>query len=108
MALSKAMERKAPTTVEERTWRANIETPRGGDYSIQVYRQISYLDEDGEVVGKTELNTTPVSRMAKDIVKESVTLPDGTEVPAALILAALPLFFDRWAEEDASKPKDGL
>lgn len=47
-------------------------------------------------------NLTAINRMAADMVSESVTLPDGTVVPAALILAALPLFFDRWAEEDAA------
>lgn len=105
MAITKPIETKPAASVEERTWRANIETPRGGEYSIQVYRQFTHLDEDGEVVGEPKLSTKTINRMAKDIAKESVTLGDGTVVPATLLFAALPLFFDRWAEEDAALPE---
>jgi hypothetical protein len=92
---------KPPVTLEERTWRANIETPRGGAYSIQVYRQQTKLDEDGAVVGESKMLATPIQRLASAIQSESVTLGDNTVVTAAHILAALPLFFDRWATEDA-------
>jgi hypothetical protein len=93
---------KAPVKLEERTWRANIETPRGGAYSIQVYRQQTKLDEDGTVVGESKMLTTPVQRLATAIQNEQVTIPGGTVVTAAQVLAALPLFFDRWATEDAN------
>lgn len=89
----------APVVEEERTWRANIETPRGGNYSIQIFREVVQKDSEGNVVAVRQL-TAPVHRMAAAIQTESVMV-GGNVVPATLILAALPLFFDRWAEEDA-------
>lgn len=86
---------------EERTWRANIETPVTGNYGIQVYREIVDKDADGKVVNVTK-KAGVVDRLASAIAEESVTLPGGGgTVTAAQILAALPLFFDRWATEDA-------
>lgn len=99
MATYEDITAKPAVKIEKRTWRANIETPKGGAYSIQVYRQSTKLDEDDTVVGGTTI-TTPVNRMASAIAGESVTLYDGTVVSAAHILLALPLFFDRWALED--------
>jgi hypothetical protein len=88
-------------TREERTWRANIETPVGGNYAIQVYREIVDKDGDGNVLNVTK-KAGVVERAAAAIAEESVTLPSGGgTVTAAQILGALPLFFDRWATEDA-------
>lgn len=87
------------TEVEERTYRALIETPHGGSYNIHVEREIVVRDPDGSVLDAQAVRT-PTHRLASAIAGESVTLADGTVVPAALIFAALPLFFDRWAEED--------
>lgn len=87
-----------PVSEEERTWRANIETPRGGNYSIQVFRETVQKDAAGNVVAVVQ-STVPVRRLASAIAGESVTLANGTVVPASTILSALPLFFDRWATE---------
>lgn len=92
---------KPAVSEEDRTWRANIETPRDGNYSIQVYREVISRAEDGTVVSAVQ-NFSPVNRLAADVAAETVTLANGTVVPVALVLAALPLFFDRWAEEDAA------
>lgn len=92
---------KPAVSEEDRTWRANIETPRDGNYSIQVYREIVRRASDGTVTSTVQ-SVTPVNRLAADIAAETVTLPNGTVVPASIVLAALPLFFDRWAEEDAA------
>lgn len=88
-------------TREERTWRANIETPVNGNYAIQVYREIVDKDDEGNVLNVTK-KAGVVERAAAAIASESVTLPSGGgTVTAAQILGALPLFFDRWATEDA-------
>lgn len=92
---------KPPVKLEERTWRANIETPRGGQYTIQVYRQRTKLDEDGEVVGEPVMLLRPINRFASKIARETVRLRDGTVISAAQMMEAMPKFFDRWAEEDA-------
>lgn len=91
-----------PVTEEDRTWRANIETPRDGKYSIQVYRERLQKDASGNVVSAAQ-DLAPITRNASAIADESVTVGEQI-VPAALVLAALPLFFDRWAEENAKPP----
>lgn len=92
---------KRPVKLEERTWRANIETPRGRPYSIQIFRQRTKLDEDGAAVGESQLLAVPIRRAARAIAGESVVLRGGVTITAAQIMEALPIFFDRWAEEDA-------
>ena len=61
-------------TREERTWRANIETPVAGNYAIQVYREIVDKDDEGKVVNVTK-KAGVVERAAAAIASESVTLP---------------------------------
>lgn len=95
---------KIPTTEDERTSHATISTPVGGDYSITVSREIVRRDAKGTVVGGP-YPAQPVYRKASSILNESVTVElDGkrVDVPAALIMAALPEFFDRWATEDSN------
>lgn len=84
---------------QERTYRAVIETPRSGTYSISVYREAVLLDIGNEVVRVDQI-TTPVRRVASAVATEDVTLDDSTVITAAQIMEALPLFFDRWTQED--------
>lgn len=99
MAISRPLA-EVPVTAEERTWRATIETPRTGfaDYAITVHRELVQKDAEGKVVAVLPAPT--VSRRAADILGESVSA-GGQSMPAALVLAALPAFFDAWAQEDA-------
>jgi hypothetical protein len=87
---------------EERTFLAEIETPHTGEYVVRVHREVIQRDASGETVG-TPTGAAMVSRMAKDVMTESVQLPNGANISARAIIAALPLFFDRWAEEDAAR-----
>jgi hypothetical protein len=89
----------AVATEDERTHRASIETPLGGPYYITVHRQKVLRDGEGNAVQREEV-AKPVHRLAAQIARESVTLAGGSVVTAAAIIEALPLFFDRWAEED--------
>jgi hypothetical protein len=95
-----------PVAAEERTWRANLETPVSGDYSIQVYREVAQKDDAGAIVGEPAKNYTPIRRQAADVADETVTvtLPGGATqvVSAAMVMLALPMFFDKWAEADAA------
>lgn len=84
-----------------RTYLATIETPNGGTYSIKVYREALDKNADGDVV-KTRRPNAPIYRLASAVAGESVTLADDTVITAAQIYEALPLFFDRWEEEEAA------
>lgn len=87
------------TMRKERTSRATIQTPRNGAYNAWIYREEQLLAADGSVLSAREIDK-PVHRLASAIAGENVTLADGTVITAAQIMEALPLFFDRWAEED--------
>lgn len=96
-----------PASAQNRTWRANIETPVAGGNSIQVFREDVSRDADGVVTDLVQ-SMLPVSRTAAAIASESVTVSIGgedVEVTAAMIMAALPKFFDRWTQEDVTAGK---
>jgi hypothetical protein len=107
MAISRPIT-AAPTIAEERTWRANIETPRGQEatWGIQVYREVAYKDEWGNYVGASQ-TLPPIHRLAADVSRETVTLSDGRVLEANDIFEALMLYFDGWSAEDAAKPPVG-
>jgi hypothetical protein len=93
---------RVPSVIEERSFRATINTPRDGAYNIEVQRECLTRDAEGEIISVEVLDG--VVRMAAAIIGEAVEvrLGDHTHfVPARLIMAALPVFFDRWAQEDA-------
>ncbi len=85
--------------MEERTYRAVIESPRVGAFNVQIHRELVFKDASGEVVSTRTVPTT-VHRLAAGIASDSITLANGTVVLASTVLAALPLFFDLWAEQD--------
>lgn len=87
---------------EERTYQAVIKSAKNADGVIQVYREERTTLTDGSLISQRE--RPMVQRQASAILAETVVLPDGSIISAASIVAALPLFFDRWATEDAAKP----
>lgn len=90
------------TNEDQRTWRATIDTPATGAYSITVNRETVKRDAQENIVGEPQRGDT-VFRVATDIQSETVTVTvNGQDVvvSAALIMLALPKFFDRWAQED--------
>lgn len=90
---------------EDRTWRATLETPVSGDYSITVHRHTVSRDAQGNAVGEP-VRAADVTRAAEAILSETVTitLPNGNQatVSALAVMLALPEFFDKWAKEDAT------
>lgn len=91
--------------VEDRTWRINIETPLGGPYSVQVYRQ----DVEVNAAGEKRLASQAyrqIDRMAADVVDDTVEVEhDGQKitVTGALVMAALPLFADKWVQQNEER-----
>jgi hypothetical protein len=95
----------AAATREERTRRVVIETPKNGAYSILVYREVVVRDADGNVLAAREI-PAPIHRVVSSIIDQKVTI-GGIQVPAARIIAALPMFFDMWADEDIAAGRRG-
>lgn len=103
-----SIRRQAKNTIvaeDERTQRTIIHTPFGLPPWVEVCRQTVPIDDAGETLEPRDVSPHVV-RKASDIVDETVDVEvDGKTVmvSAALVMLALPLFFDRWAEEDRAK-----
>ncbi len=83
----------------ERSWRINIETPRGQDYNITAFREtIGIEDGTNKVIYQKQDHS--VSRYLTPIAAETVTLGNGTTLSAADVATALTLFIEKWRLED--------
>lgn len=88
-------------TKEERTYQVVISIPKGADGRIIVYREV-LTSADGAIISRQERPN--LQRLASQLGKDQITLPDGTVITAAQVMTALPLFFDEWAVQDAAHP----
>lgn len=84
-------------TKSRRTWRINVETPRGQDYVLTAHREL--VKQAGEdVISQTR--ETDVSRALSAVADQTVELSDGLEISPLQIAEALALFIERWDTED--------
>jgi hypothetical protein len=105
MALSKSVSvPDVPVTTENRTFRAILETPVAGNYSVNVYREDADRDVNLVAIEPTRRSSMPVYRTAASVAAETVMV-GGQSISAATIITALPLFFDRWTQEDIAAGK---
>lgn len=84
---------------EERTWRINIETPKGGDPVVTIYREIVTSDADG-IISKTPSST--VMRSLSATAAQSVKVGSGT-VTVGDVAALIADLADAWRNEDSQK-----
>jgi hypothetical protein len=89
-----------PSSMQESTWRTNLETPAGGAGSIQFYRETVGLDASNNVVGKPQQNMQPVSRNFEDVNEETAELSSGNRITFAEVVEALSQFADDWSTAD--------
>ena len=89
-----------PASMQESTWRTNLETPAGGTHSIQFYRETVGLDASNNVVGQPQQNVTPVSRNFEDVNEETADLASGNRITFAEVVEALSKFADDWSTAD--------
>lgn len=89
-----------PSSMQESTWRTNLETPAGGAGSIQFYRETVGLDGNGAVVGQPAQNMQAISRQFDAVNEETADLASGNRITFAEVVEALAQFSDRWATAD--------
>lgn len=84
---------------EERTWRVNIETAKGADPVVTVFRERIMSAADGSVVSKDMAPTA--ERALSGIADHTVTVP-GTDIvlTMAQVAAAIAATADLWRTED--------
>lgn len=92
-------------STEERTYQTIIQSPKDADGRVMVYREQRTTLADNSLLARREIPM--VQRQASAILAETVVLADKSIISAAAIIEALPLFFDRWAQEDAAAPQQG-
>jgi hypothetical protein len=80
-------------TTEERTWRATIDTPKGGPYTLTIHREWRDYDADGNQVGEAKL-LPPIELDASDIGAETVTV-GGVTLTVGEIEAFISAYFDQ-------------
>jgi hypothetical protein len=84
-------------TIEERTWRVNIETPRGEVPIVTVFREIIRADASGAVVSR---EVGPVASRAADAVAADQFTADGVTVTGAQLAALIAQAADQWRQAD--------
>jgi hypothetical protein len=89
-------------TTQERTWRVNIETPKGADPVVTVYREVVRTGPDGAVISKEMSGTA--SRGLTAIAAESHTL-NGKTLTMAELAGFIALIADAWRTEDIAAGK---
>jgi hypothetical protein len=89
---------------EQRTWRANIESPKGGDYVLTAWRENIGYDAQGGRLSRTDAPTVTRSAAAMAAAKEPpFVCSDGTEISVAHLIESVSGLIDRWAVADAER-----
>lgn len=86
-------------SVEERTWRATVETPKGQPYYLDLHREKRNLDAQGNQVGDKVI-VPPIHLLFNDIVNETVTIPVNgvnTTLKVSDLCTFLVAYFDQKA-----------
>jgi hypothetical protein len=96
MAITISTETIAVTT-EERTWRVNIETPRGEVPTVTVFREVVRTDAPGAVISRVQGAT--ISRQADAVAEQSFTAA-GITVTGAQLASLVAQAADQWRQED--------
>jgi hypothetical protein len=106
-SITKIVSPQTPAAIVERTWRATIDTPKGGQYQLSIHRETYAADADGKMIGEPTRAGDYVV-MYKDILDESVTfLVDGKPLTLKVsdLGEALRKYFDQKVEELKIPPK---
>ena len=103
MAIDQGTETIAVTS-EERTWRVNIETPKGGDPVVTVWRETVRTGQDGavlsrETVASVERALSKVADQMFDVGKSVCSVGEIAETIAVIA--------DTWRQEDIDAGKVG-
>lgn len=99
MAIDQGTETLAVTS-QERTWRVNIETAKGSDPVVTVYRESVKTGPDGAIIAKERVTDT--QRSLSGIAAQQYTV-GGKDYTTAEIATVISAIADTWREEDIAK-----
>lgn len=86
-------------TTQERTWRVNIETAKGADPVVTVFRELIKWTEDGTMISRGEAQSA--TRSLSAVANDTITVP-GTAIviTMAQVAATIAATADLWRQED--------
>jgi hypothetical protein len=87
-------------TKSERTWRTNIETPKGVPPTVQAYREVIGTDPAGNILSRDTSIRVDRTMLATIEAGDAVTLRNGKTITASEMAEAIPAFIDLWREHD--------
>jgi hypothetical protein len=96
MAIEQGTETVAVTT-EERTLHVTIDTPKGGDPTVMVFREIVRTTPDGAVLSKQD--GAIVQRSLSQVAEETFAVGDKTYTGAE-IAALISAVADTWRQQE--------
>jgi hypothetical protein len=85
-------------TSQERTWRINIETPKGGEPVVTVWRETVKTASDGSIISREGVGR-PVERSLSAIAGQTYNV-GGKTYTTAEIAGAIAVIADAWRQED--------
>lgn len=83
---------------EERTWRINIETPKGADAIVTVLREVVCTAADGSIFSRY-LVPGNVTRSLSETAGQTFTVKDKTYTTAE-IAGVIAFIADKWRQDD--------
>lgn len=88
---------------ERRTWRVNIECPKGGDYTLTAHRELIRTADDA-VISRDQSAGQVVRSLSAVAGTISHECADGTVVAPEHIAEALTAFIEQWEASDLAPP----
>lgn len=87
----------AVVSVEERAWRATIETPKGAPYTLLLHREKRSLDASGAQVGEKVI--LPPIELAFDAIQNETVTVGGQTLTVSQLTTFLIAYFDQKAQQ---------
>jgi hypothetical protein len=99
MAIYQGTETIAVTS-QERTWRVSIETPKGGNPVVTVYRELVKTAADGSVISKETI--APAQRSLSAVATENQPFIPAVsgQISGAELAGLIAARGDMWRQED--------
>lgn len=91
-------------TKERRTWRIDIDTPKGRPATVRAHRELLTTDSEGEVTAKPA--NTVCRTIAPDVLAETVSITGGKLLTVAEIYEGISKLVDAWDVVDRAPPAE--
>ncbi len=87
-------------TKEERTWRINIDSPKGEDPVVTAWREIVRTAPDGTVISREQAGS--IQRALSTVAENTIPVPGGNGMQLSIeqLAATIAATADQWRQQD--------